>query len=1473
MRIEPFPGISRDYYFGLTLNYWGTTSSTLIDALIHDFNDDFNIAHILYQPILITPTTTTYPFVWDVTLATASQSSMSALHGPTPIVGAEPVTFTVTFNRDMDPTIQPAVSFGPDEPYTDYTVRGDWIDARTWQGAFNVTPVTGDGYQFMRIAGAVAADDAWLVTGDDAGRFRFLVETSGTAAMNLQANGGEGYVDLMWTQTDFDLLAGFNLYRATTMDGEYTRLNSSILPPDQRDYRDTDVIPGQPYYYKFTVVQTSMVESDFSNVATATPIDTIAPVVSHTPVTSAPPGLPLTLNANVTDNVAVQSVTLFYRALGGSNYSSRAMTKTTGDRYSATLEGSLMVSPGIEYYIQASDGVSIVRSGRPDYPHQVVVVDRPVVVSVTPNRGPAGGGTGVTIAGSNFKAGATVTLGGAACSSVVVVGSNQITCVTPPHFPEMVDVSVTNPDNQSGTLLRGYTFQSETASLGLPHMGGGQYAIVQVPVNLANVTGLAAADLVITFDPAVLVAQGATTGSMTPGWSLVANTATPGQIILSMASSGGTVSGAGVLALLEFEVVGAPGASSTLGFGSVSLNDGAIPTETAAGSFSVDLVYDVSGSINFWNGGAISGTLLTLVGDRLYTGMSDAAGAYTVVGVQADDYVLTPSKADGATDITAYDASLVLQHAAQLITLTGHQATAADVNRSGAITSMDAFYILQKAVGLLTLPFPGSGRVWDFDPQSRSYTNLNSSMTGQDFTAILLGDPSGNWTPSARGGMPMLGGEDSDGASLNGVTATLTLPDVAVLPGSVITVPLALTLPQGQVYGADIIVTYDAAIVSALRVIKGPLATGWSMANNLGTPGEIRVALASANPITTDGDLLLLVFEAVGAAGAETALTLVQGDLNEGSIPATLEQGHLRIAVPVQAEFMASPVSGVASLTVVFTNTSTGDYDTSAWDFGDGGTSSVEHPTHAYDSPGVYTVTLTVTGDGGQDTETKVSYITVYAPVNAAFSGTPTSGVASLTVSFTNASSGDFTTCAWTFGDGGTSNVCTPPAYTYSAPGVYTVSLTVSGPGGSDTETKLDYITAYTHVVADFSGTPTSGVAPLTVAFTNTSTGDYTTILWTFGDGVTSTLTNPSHTYTAAGTYTVALTVSGPGGQHTVTKNAYITVMFSSVSGTVRFWENSAGVPGVQLTLAGTQVYSTTSATSGAYLLGNVLRDSYTLTPTKSDDADGITAYDASFVLRHAAGLLTLEGAQATAADVNRSGGISSLDASYILQRAVNLIPLPFPGADVVWDFDPATRSYPDVNGAVTGQDFTAILLGDVSGNWAAGNNQVTQTAGPAIVEVRASVPDPQGVVTATVWVDPDGIELYGLDLSLSFNPTAATVLAVELGPQGEDLVLLSNTNQPGEVRIGLAGALPVASSGTLLILRFQLTNSNQGTPLTPMWGQMNEGAVPVELRGAQLGRDNWTIYLPLTLRNSAQTSLITGESLGIAPTERLWAR
>jgi PKD repeat protein len=83
--------------------------------------------------------------------------------------------------------------------------------------------------------------------------------------------------------------------------------------------------------------------------------------------------------------------------------------------------------------------------------------------------------------------------------------------------------------------------------------------------------------------------------------------------------------------------------------------------------------------------------------------------------------------------------------------------------------------------------------------------------------------------------------------------------------------------------------------------------------------------------------------------------------------------------------------------------------------------------------------------------------------------------------------------------------------------------------------------------VADFTGSPMSGKKPLTVNFSDQSTGNVSSRTWSFGDSGTSTEQNPSHTYSNPGTYTVSLSVNGPGGSDTENKPDYITVEVSDI--------------------------------------------------------------------------------------------------------------------------------------------------------------------------------------------------------------------------------------------------------------------------------------------------------------------------------------
>jgi hypothetical protein len=97
------------------------------------------------------------------------------------------------------------------------------------------------------------------------------------------------------------------------------------------------------------------------------------------------------------------------------------------------------------------------------------------------------------------------------------------------------------------------------------------------------------------------------------------------------------------------------------------------------------------------------------------------------------------------------------------------------------------------------------------------------------------------------------------------------------------------------------------------------------------------------------------------------------------------------------------------------------------------------------------------------------------------------------------------------------------PMHTFTAPGLFTVSLTVTGPGGSNTKVMEDYVDVEEPVVASFTLSETTGLAPLLVDFTDQSSGAPTFWRWDFGDAVTDTVQNPSHTYTTVDTFTVTL--------------------------------------------------------------------------------------------------------------------------------------------------------------------------------------------------------------------------------------------------------------------------------------------------------------------------------------------------------------
>ena len=277
---------------------------------------------------------------------------------------------------------------------------------------------------------------------------------------------------------------------------------------------------------------------------------------------------------------------------------------------------------------------------------------------------------------------------------------------------------------------------------------------------------------------------------------------------------------------------------------------------------------------------------------------------------------------------------------------------------------------------------------------------------------------------------------------------------------------------------------------------------------------------------------------AYATAGTYT-VTLTASNAAGTSSPVTHSVTVSAAPVAPTAAFSFAPTSPVAGQTVTFTDASTGSPTGWSWTFGDGGTSTAQSPTHAYATAGTYTVTLTASNAAGTSSPVTHSVTVSAAPVapTAAFSFAPTSPVAGQTVTFTDASTGSPTGWSWTFGDGGTSTAQSP-THAYATAGTYTVTHTASNAAGTSTPVThgVTVSTASSTLAAHF----TSRVTGQSVLFTDTSTGNPTFWAWDFGDGQTSSVQLPTHTYATAGTYTVTLKVTNNSGSNTVSATTVV---------------------------------------------------------------------------------------------------------------------------------------------------------------------------------------------------------------------------------------------------------------------------------------------------------------------------------------------
>ncbi len=259
-----------------------------------------------------------------------------------------------------------------------------------------------------------------------------------------------------------------------------------------------------------------------------------------------------------------------------------------------------------------------------------------------------------------------------------------------------------------------------------------------------------------------------------------------------------------------------------------------------------------------------------------------------------------------------------------------------------------------------------------------------------------------------------------------------------------------------------------------------------------------------------------------------------------------IEAGH-----PI-ADFSADLTNGCDSLTVQFTDESSGPRQLWSWYFGDGDSSNDTNPSHLYDSSGVYTVMLTIRDttvqDTGQDTEVKNAYIIVGTAVSD-IEVSDTVGCPGTEVTFMPLDTGGVATYEWDFGDESPTSSEPGPTHVYTDTGHYTVTLTVTGtecPAKMIEKENLIRITicpevAFSAAYPDDTIPLSEGCKPLTVDFQDESVPSEGEVMdtwhWDFGDGhQESGSPDVTHEYKdTTGTFIVTLTASSGGPEVTAT--------------------------------------------------------------------------------------------------------------------------------------------------------------------------------------------------------------------------------------------------------------------------------------------------------------------------------------------------
>jgi hypothetical protein len=263
-------------------------------------------------------------------------------------------------------------------------------------------------------------------------------------------------------------------------------------------------------------------------------------------------------------------------------------------------------------------------------------------------------------------------------------------------------------------------------------------------------------------------------------------------------------------------------------------------------------------------------------------------------------YTVTPSKPfafDGS--INSFDAARVVAHVAGFGLLTGNALVVADVSGNGVVNSFDAAQIARYVANT---PSFGSVGTWKFytvpnvpfppgtTPTSRTYPTIDSNLTAQNYTGLLIGDVSGNWqNPGAR---PVGRSGPERGIAVNISSLIVPANKDVIIP-----VNVEGAVNKGIV-SYEFELRYDPSVIQPLPDVvdvAGTVSRGLSFVTNAKEPGILRVVVYGLRAIDGNGVLLNLRFAAVGTVGSVSPLTWERIMFNEGETRTTATDGQISL--------------------------------------------------------------------------------------------------------------------------------------------------------------------------------------------------------------------------------------------------------------------------------------------------------------------------------------------------------------------------------------------------------------------------------------------------------------------------------------------------------------------------------------------------------------------------------------------------